>query len=348
MSGLVPLFDTKRHPEQRYVADTSDAGPGLPTVMLTLEKHGVEPLVSLDWNTRLGNGAHYGHEDQPAVHVSRRPDHDYPLWRGLGTVGVYVEGLGHAPPGETPALRCELVSSEGEIEHAKRGARRPHRRGKRRREPPPAELALGAKAAITVHVAGDVPELGFIQGLRLKTTARTDYDVTGSMDGKTFVPIGVSPGRRMGGAAWRSFYFNDGVGWPFVRLTADDTEPIILDIKPLVAEGRLLDVTAMDASGTVEVSLTAGQSYDLTLLLRARQGPEAPRTLRLSCNDRQLGEVALSPRVLEYRTFVVPSACAAAKTTLHFELAGPQGLGSDVRHAIAFEGGWLMPTEVSP
>jgi hypothetical protein len=344
---LAALFDQARHPHPNYVLDTSDAGPDLPNVMLELEKHGIEPLVSADWIYRLGNGARYGYEDQPGLHVSSRLSHEHPLWRGLGNADIYADDLDQVVARLKPILSTSPAPPKPAVEE-RRSARRQRRRGPQRKRPPEA-VADAPESQLTVGFAEIDPEAGFMTGVRMKSPARAEYVVEGSDDNVHFERLGVSEVIHTSGIVWRPFFFNDGRTWRFIRIRGVDAAPEVTDVTAIVSRGQVLDPrTAPSSNGDLELSLARGQAYDLTMRLRTPPEPSAPRTLRLSCSGETLGEVKVASGVIQNHTFVVPARCTGPKTELHLALvSAPDGEGN-LRREVEVCGVWVQPTELTP
>lgn len=344
---LAALFDRRRHPHPSHVLDTSDAGPDLPNVMLELEKHGVEPLVSADWIYRLGNGAHYGYEGQPGIHVSQRLDHAHPLWRGLGNADILVDDV------DRLVARRQPISSTAPAPVEPSVAERPSEERRRRRGPqrkrPPEDTAGAVDRPLTVGFDPIDPALGFMTGVRMRSPARAEYLVEGSDDGSHFMRLGVSEVIHESGVVWRPFYFNDGNTWRFVRITGIDGAREVTDVTVIVSAGQVLNPrTQPAANGDLDLVLPAGQPHDLTFRLELHAEASASRTLRLSCSGETLGDVKLSPGVVGNHTFVVPGRCAGPKTALHLALVPREGTDGNLRREVTFHGAWVQPTVLTP
>jgi len=345
---LAKVFAERSGKGAEYVLDGGAPGTGaaFTSSVLELTKLGIRPTMAAEWRLILGNGARYGAPDRPTLHVSRLRLHDDPLWRGLGTTMIYAERIDRrAAAGDMP-LGCRLIDTQGEVRHAERvcDARSRGRAGKA----PPAAL-LVRNASITVELGAVTSPDRFLEGLRLNVDASDAFRIEGSRDGKRFVDLGRARPRDGKGLRWRSFYFNDGVPWTFVRVRADDVDEHhrsfeLAELAPLLSAGRLVELgDDVAPDGAFTVALVEGQPYDLALRLGGTTTPAAPRVVRVSCNGIRVGDLAVPSGALGEYTVVLPAQAVRASTTVRLEVVqGPSA--PNLRQALELESALFRPS----
>lgn len=91
-----------------------------------------------------------------------------------------------------------------------------------------------------------------VEGIRIVADCRQAYDVEGSRDGTSFVPLGKVVPADTPGCRSRAFYFNDTEPWRRLRLSSE--AHAIVDVRAMVAPGEIFDA-AEPAAGPRGVEL---------------------------------------------------------------------------------------------
>jgi hypothetical protein len=96
--------------------------------------------------------------------------------------------------------------------------------------------------SLTTVALPEVP----VDGIRIAADCKQAYDVEGSLDGKSFVPLGRVPLGATPECRSRAFYFNDAELWRRIRLSRDPASgaAAIVDVRPIISPGEFLDVAA--------------------------------------------------------------------------------------------------------
>jgi hypothetical protein len=190
------------------------------------------------------------------------------------------------------------------------------------RSPPAGASASSARAAVlapkgsslTFELPSMMRQDAHIEGLLIHADADDEYAVGGSYDARTFTPIGTVSKVRGKGQRPRSFYFNDGRDWRFVRLSParGDKRFSIAEVAPLVARGRLLDFARELADATAT-------------------GAPAPAAVVATPNERRHVRLSL-PAARDHRLGIVTHALpGASQSTL----------------GVCLNGEWLIDIEVT-
>lgn len=165
-------------------------------------------------------------------------------WRGLRLVPTSVEGHHAIAELRLDATRWGLTvaGAMGATRAAQAADGQPPRLGASA-SAARATVLTPQGSSLTLELPSMLGQDAHVQGLLIHADADDQYAIAGSYDAHTFTSIGTMPPARGRGQQARSFYFNDGRAWRFIRMTPTqgDKRFAIGEVSPLVARGRLLD-----------------------------------------------------------------------------------------------------------
>jgi hypothetical protein len=214
-----------------------------------------------------------------------------------------------------------------------------------------------------------LPEVS-VDGVRIAADCKQAYGVEGSLDGRSFLPLGRVAIGDTSECRSRVFYFNDAELWRRIRLSRDlaTGADAIVEVRPVVAPGEFFDVSglaarprflrgwsaserdgsgswvwATDDSAQMVPGSAPGPGWEL--LLSLSPSPET-RSAEVYWDGLRIGQFALEPGAHTYRA-PIPST-GTRDGLVELRLARPSssrsvGGSQDARTLAALYGVELRP-----
>lgn len=316
-------------------------------VLVGLEKRGLAPILDRRWRFMFGASQVYGRRggQTRALILSHQKVHSSALIESFTpTSHLYYELPPRAPhpsevvrpvgfsglSGDTRLISDGSVPPEGSRNFVRRSVRFDR-----------------DEAFLTVGLP-EMWDASFrVAGLRVAADAGDQYEISGSYDGESFVPIGVLPRARGRGLRTRDFWFNDGRSWSAVRLSPSmaGRRSSIAELSPIIEEGTRIDLdraeldvtsggpkdsaappglVSADAHPRLSISMQAGVPARLALRVDSVT-PLPSAAVDVRFNGSVVGRLSLTG-ALALGSLVLPGAMVKANNHLEVEPAsnGPK------------------------